>query len=107
MLALIGALGFYLLYPLFLILLNSFNTARIGSPPAYGVQAWVEAWSNPGVFQSVWNTLAVAFWYQALSFPIGVLLAWLLARTNVPWARGLEFMFWLSFFLPTLSTTLG
>jgi iron(III) transport system permease protein len=107
MLLLIGALGFYLLYPLFLILLNSFNTARIGAPPVYGLGSWVAAWESPGVLQSLWNTLGVAFWYQVLSFPLGIILAWVLARTNVPWARGLEFMFWLSFFLPTLSTTLG
>src|SRR5215218_5706698 len=51
MLALIAAFGFYLVYPLVLILLNSFNTARIGQPPVYGVQAWVEAWSARGLLQ--------------------------------------------------------
>jgi iron(III) transport system permease protein len=107
MFALIAAFAFYLLYPLFLIVLNSFNTARIGQPPVYGTQAWVEAWRTPGLFQSLWNTIAVAFWYQLISFPIGVLLAWVLARTNIPGGRTLEFMFWLSFFIPTLSTTLG
>src|SRR5579883_693727 len=107
MLALIGALGFYVLYPLFLILLGSFNTARIGQPPVYSLQPWIDAWSAPGLLQSLWNTLSVAFWYQAISFPIGIVLAWALARTNVPWARGLEFLFWLSCFIPALSTTLG
>src|SRR4051812_4315342 len=107
LLALLAAFSFYLLYPLLLIGLNSFNTARIGAPPAYSPRAWAEAWATPGVFQSLWNTLNVAFWYQLISFPIGVLLAWVLARTNVPWAHGLEFMFWLSFFLPALSTALG
>ena len=107
MVLLILALGCYLIYPLFLILLNSFNVARIGQPPVYSLQAWAEAWSSPGLLQSLWNTFAVAFWYQAIAFPIGVLLAWALARTNVPWARGWEFMFWLSFFLPSLATVLG
>jgi iron(III) transport system permease protein len=107
MLALIGVFGFYILYPLWLIWQGSFNSARIGQPPVYSLQPWIEAWSASGLFQSLWNTLAVAFWYQLLSFPLGVLLAWVLARTNVPGARGLEFMFWLSFFVPTLSTTLG
>jgi iron(III) transport system permease protein len=107
MLGLIGALGFYVLYPLLLILLGSFNAARIGQPSVYSLQPWIEAWTTAGLLQSLWNTLAVAFWYQAISFPIGILLAWVLARTNVPWARGLEFMFWLSFFVPALSTTLG
>src|SRR3712207_5660956 len=99
MLALIGALGFYVLYPLLLILAGSFNSARIGQPPVYSIQPWIEAWSTTGLLQSIWNTLSVAFWYQAISFPIGIMLAWILARTNVPWARGLEFMFWVSFFI--------
>jgi iron(III) transport system permease protein len=107
MLALIAAFGFYLVYPLVLILLNSFNTARIGQPPVYGVQAWVEAWSARGLLQSLWNTIAIGLCYQLISFPIGILLAWVLARTNIPWARGLEFLFWVSFFIPALSTTLG
>jgi iron(III) transport system permease protein len=107
MFALIGVFGFYILYPLVLILLNSFNTARFGQAPAYSLDAWADAWSSPDVFGSLWNTLSVAFWYQLVSFPIGIFLAWLLARTNIPGARGLEFMFWLSFFLPTLSATLG
>jgi iron(III) transport system permease protein len=107
MVFLILALGSYLVYPLFLILLNSFNVGRIGQPAVYSLQAWADAWSSPGLLQSLRNTFAVAFWYQAIAFPVGVVLAWALARTNVPWARGWEFMFWLSFFLPSLATILG
>lgn len=107
MVTLVGVVGFYVLYPMLLILLNSFNIAPIGQPAVYSLHAWVEAWSARGLFRALWNTLEVAFWYQALSFPIGVLLAWVLARTNVPWAHALEFLFWLSFFLPAISTTLG
>lgn len=107
MLLLIGAFAFYLLYPMLLILLNSFNTARIGQPAVYGTDGWVKAFATPGLWAALWNTLSVAFFYQLISFPIGILIAWLLARTNVPWAHGLEFMFWLSFFLPSLSIALG
>ena len=106
-LALIGAVGFYVLYPLVLILLNSFNVARLGQVPIYSLQPWIDAWSAPDVFPSLWTTLQLAFWYQLISFPIGIVIAWLLARTNIPCARGLELMFWLSFFVPMLSTTLG
>ncbi|MBM2812813.1 MAG: ABC-type Fe3+ transport system permease component, partial [Chloroflexi bacterium] len=107
MLLLIGAFGFYLLYPLILILINSFNTARIGQPPVYGIEGWVKAWQTPGIWNALRNTLLLAVAYQVISFPIGILISWLLARTNVPWAHGLEFFFWLSFFLPSLSITLG
>jgi iron(III) transport system permease protein len=107
MLLLIAAVGFYVVYPLVLIFVNSFNVARPGQPPVYALDAWVDAWTSRGILASLGNTFAVALWYQVLSFPIGVLLAWVLGRTNVPGARWLEFCFWLSFFLPTLSTTIG
>jgi iron(III) transport system permease protein len=107
MLALIGATGFYVVYPLLLILLNSFNVAPLGQAALYSPQAWVTAWNTAGLWSALWNTLGLAFWYQAISFPISIVLAWLIARTNLPWANRLEFLFWLSFFVPPLSTTLG
>ena len=107
MLLLIAVIGFYVVYPLALIFINSFNVARPGQPPVYALDAWMDAWSGRGILPALGNSFLVAFWYQLLSFPIGVLLAWLLGRTNLPGARWLEFCFWLSFFLPPLSTTLG
>ena len=107
MIALILLLGLYILYPVALLILNSFNVARIGQPPRYAVDAWAAAFATPGVFASFWNSVSISAVQQGISFPVAIFLAWLLARTNVPWARGLEFMFWLSFFLPTLSIALG
>jgi iron(III) transport system permease protein len=102
-----AALGYYVIYPLFLILLNSFNTARIGQPAVYGVQTWIDAWRGAGVLSALVNTLLLALCYQSISFPAAALIALVLARTNIPGARKLEFLFWLSFFIPSLSTTLG
>ncbi len=42
-----------------------------------------------------------------MSFPIGIAIAWLLGRSKIPHGRALEFFFWLSYFLPPLSATLG
>jgi len=44
---------------------------------------------------------------QAIAFPIGVFLAWILARTDIPMARGFEFLFWISFMLPGVAATHG
>ena len=107
MILLIGTMGFYILYPLALIMVNSFNVATIAEPPVYGLQAWKEAFTDPGIGISLWNTLRIAFVNQALNFPLGVLFAWLLARTNIPLANTFEFCFWLSFMLPSLAATFG
>jgi iron(III) transport system permease protein len=107
MILLIGSMGFYILYPLVLILINSFNVATIADPPVYGVQAWKDAFSDQAIWVSLWNTIKIAFWRNVLVFPIGVLIAWVLARTNIPFANGFEFLFWLSFMLPPLAVTFG
>jgi iron(III) transport system permease protein len=53
------------------------------------------------------NTLTLTATRQGLALVVGVVLAWLLARTNLPGRNWLEFGFWVSFFLPTLPVLLG
>ena len=107
MILLIGSMGFYILYPLVLILINSFNVATIAEPPVYGLQAWRDAFSDAGIWVSLWNTIKIAIVRNLLVFPLGVLIAWILARTNIPFANGFEFLFWLSFMLPSIAVTFG
>jgi iron(III) transport system permease protein len=107
MTVLIGAMGFYVLYPLALIILNSFNTATIAEPPVYGLNAWREAFSEYGIWRSLWNSVKIGIVLQVLALPLGIFISWLLARTNILFSNALEFGFWVSFFLPGLATTFG
>jgi iron(III) transport system permease protein len=107
MVLLIGSLGFYIAYPLLLILINSFNVATIAEPPVYGFQAWKDAFSDRGIWAALWNTIQLAIVRNALVFPVGVFIAWILSRTNIPFATGFEFLFWISFMLPSLAVTFG
>ena len=107
MIVLIGFMGFYILYPLALILINSFNVATIGEPTRWGFGAWTEAFTEYGAGEALWNTIHLTVVRQAIVFPLGVFLAWVLSRTNIPWARGFEFLFWISFMLPSVASTYG
>jgi iron(III) transport system permease protein len=107
MLALIGFMGFYVLYPLALILINSFNVSTIAEPPAYGLQAWRDAFREPGIWRSLLNSVKLGIVLQLVALPLGIFLSWLLGRTNILFANALEFGFWISFFLPSLATTFG
>jgi iron(III) transport system permease protein len=107
MAVLIGFMGFYVLYPLVLILINSFNTATIAEPPVYGLQAWKEAFSEPGIWRSLWNSVKIGIALQVIALPTGIFISWLLARTNIYCANAFEFGFWISFILPNLATTFG
>ena len=99
--------GFYILYPLFLIFINSFNAADIGDPFIFTLGHWRTAFADPQIFQALKNTFYIYFLYTGVSFPIAVIIAWLLARTNIPGNSMLEFMFWMSFMIPTLSVTVA
>ncbi|MPZ15587.1 MAG: ABC transporter permease subunit [Chloroflexi bacterium] len=100
-------LGFAVLYPIALLLINSFVVSRPLEETQYGLAGWHYALNDPGILQSLWNTIAVMVVQQTISFPIAIFIAWLLARTNIPWGRGLEFLFWVAFFLPTLAVVQG
>jgi len=107
MAVLIGFMGFYVLYPLSLIVINSFNTATIAEPEVYGLGAWRQAFAEPGIWRSLWNSIKIGIVLQLIALPTGVFISWLLARTNIYGAHFLEFGFWISFILPNLATTFG
>ena len=107
MAGLIGIMGFFVLYPLVLILINSFNSATIAEPPVYGLKAWRDAFSEYGIWRSLWNSVKIGIVLQVIALPLGIFVSWLLARTNILFANYFEFGFWISFFLPSLATTFG
>ena len=104
---LFGVVALLVLTPLFLMLLNSFQLGRPGEPIVYGLEGWRQAFHDPSMLSALWNTVSLAVTRQAIALVIGVMLAWLIARTDLPWKNGLEFVFWVSFFLPSLPVALG
>ena len=107
MAALIGFMGFYVLYPLTLIVINSFNTATIAEPEVYGLDAWRKAFAEPGIWRSLFNSVKIGIVLQLIALPTGIFVSWLLARTNIFFPNLFEFGFWLSFFMPGLACTFG
>src|SRR5689334_3075415 len=103
----LAGVGFFVLYPIVLIVVNSFQVAKPGMPPLYGLEGWRTVLAEPGLKRAVYNTFPLMVVRQLISFPVAIFIAWLLARTDLPGKSLLEFMFWLSFFLPSLSVTLG
>jgi iron(III) transport system permease protein len=99
--------GFLVLTPLALMILNSFQIARPGQPIVWGLEGWVKAFTTPGITKAMTNTFALAITRQAIALLIGAFFAWLIARTDLPMKGLLEFLFWLSFFLPALPETMG
>jgi len=107
MAALLLGFGFWIIYPIILTLVMSFNAAPLGQDPVWTLSNWITAWTDPGAFVSLWNTIVIYVFNTVIGFPIAIMVAWALARTKVTFSHGLEFMFWVSFMLPTISTTVG
>ena len=107
MAALLLGFGFWVIYPIILTLVMSFNAAPLGQDPVWSLSNWIAAWTDPGAFASLWNTILIYFFNTVIGFPIAIMVSWALARTKVRFSHGLEFMFWVSFMLPTISTTVG
>ncbi|MEE8306271.1 MAG: ABC transporter permease subunit [Gammaproteobacteria bacterium] len=108
MAALLIMLGSYLIYPIFLLGLNSFNVApRIIDPAEYGIDNWLEAFERPDLWLALQNTFLIFASVTIVSMPLGVLIAWALARVRMPFSYGLEFCFWIAFMVPTISVTMG
>ncbi len=66
-----------------------------------------QRFNEPGVAKAFLNTLVVTGLVQAISLPIAILIAWVIARTDMPGARFAELLFWITFFIPTLAVTSG
>jgi iron(III) transport system permease protein len=109
MAAVLLTLGFFLIWPVVLLLINSFNTAAdwFVEPRAWGLAHWENAFKRPGLLKSLGNTLLIWSLTVAISFPIGVTIAWILARTRIPFSHTLEFLFWVSYMVPSLPTTIA
>ena len=100
------AVAFLVLYPIGTVIgLTFFPDSTTGG--VFGTIPWQRAFEEPGMLASVVNTLKVVAATQGIALPVAVGIAWTLARTNVPFSRGLEFGFWVLFFLPSLGVTTG
>ena len=102
----LGIVLFAVLYPAGVIIFSSFELpGKMAS--GLGLQGWKIVFSDPAILSAIWNTLTVTLARQAIALPVAVLLAWIIARTDVPCAKTLEFLFWLGYFLPPLPVTMG
>ena len=75
MFLLLGVVGFLVLTPLLLTLVNSFQLGRPGQEPTYGFDGWIRAFSDPSILSALWNSLSLAVVRQAIATVVGGFLA--------------------------------
>jgi iron(III) transport system permease protein len=104
---LLGIIMLMVLYPAAIIIMSSFETQGGNRASQFSLHAWRIALSDPVMTSAIWNTFTVTLARQAIALPIAILIAWIIARTDIPAATSLEFLFWLGYFLPPLPVTMG
>jgi iron(III) transport system permease protein len=103
----LAVVAFIVLYPIWLLLLNSFQVGVFGQATTWGLANWQAALTQPVMRRALVNTLTLTATRQSLALVFGVVLAWMIARTNLPGRNWLELGFWIALFLPTLPLLLG
>jgi iron(III) transport system permease protein len=102
---LLVVLALTIVCPIGLVVLQSFDVADPGQARQWSLQGWQSAFSEPLLRSSLINTLTLTLIKQAVTLPLAIAVAWLLARTDLPGRGWLEFGFWVAFFLPPLTVT--
>ncbi|HTN70414.1 MAG TPA: iron ABC transporter permease [Methylomirabilota bacterium] len=100
-------LALLVLYPIALLLVTSLQSEASGAAMTYSFESWRKAFNEPGILRAFLNTLLVTGLVQGISIPIAILIAWVIARTDMPGAGLAEILFWVTFFIPTLAITSG
>ena len=93
--------------PVVLLIAYSFVESLPNQPLRLGFEAWRHAVQSPLIMGSLVNSVLLLLAIHGISLPVAIVVAWILARTDLPLRNGLEFMFWISFFMPTLSVLMG
>lgn len=94
-------------YPLALLLEASFLVETEDGTGEYGLELWRTAWDVPGMVPSIVNTFRRVVVTEILAFPAAILIAWAVARTDLPGKKLIDAFFWIAFFLPALPVLMG
>lgn len=93
--------------PIGLLLWNSLNVAAPGDPRQLGFDNWRMAFHDKSLWHAAWNTVRLAVPRVLIGTVVATLVAWVLARTDVPGGKVVEVLLWFAFFIPSLSMVLG
>ena len=78
-------LGFFVLYPLGMLLFGAFwSAARITQPGYLTFSVLANVLRDPAVHAVIWNTMVVSLGATVISVLLGTPLAWLAVRTDMP-----------------------
>jgi iron(III) transport system permease protein len=94
-------------YPMLLLVEASFLVEGTDGTKSYGFEIWRTAWDAPGMVSSITNTFRRVLITEIFAFPAAILIAWAVARTDLPGKKLIDAFCWIAFFLPALPVLMG
>lgn len=91
-----------ILYPILQLFLSGFRIDKPDQSSVWTLANFIDLLENPGIFRTLLNTLIVCAEATVLATLLGVLLAWLVARTDLRFKRFLEPINMVPFYLSNL-----
>lgn len=86
--------------PILFLLVSSFNTAAPGREAIYSFENWGRAFSDPGTLNALWMSFLLSTVRLLPAMILSLLVAWLIARTDMPGGNTIEFLCWFAYFVP-------
>lgn len=105
-----GALIFFAVVmglPVAFLLLSSFNVAPPSKEAVFGLGNWIGAFSDPGTLSALWMSFLLSITYLIPGMFVSVIMAWLIARTDMPGGALMEFLCWFAYFIPDFPMVLA
>ena len=73
----------------------------------YGFDNWLRAFNDPTTISALWMSFLLAVARLIPAIIVGVMFAWLIARTDMPGGNAIEFLCWVAYFIPDFPLTLA
>ena len=86
--------------PLIFLLWTSFRSAPVGMPAELTLSNYARAYANPGTYELLQNTLVFAVGSAATAIFLGILFAWLVERTDLPFKNTIYPLFLVPIAIP-------
>src|SRR5690554_6409995 len=91
----LGFVALVVLYPLTLLFIHSFEVGEFGQEYSWGLDNWIHAFDDKHMRSAIINTITLATSRQFIAISLGIFLAWLIGRTDLPGKNWLELGFWI------------
>ncbi|HXG51170.1 MAG TPA: ABC transporter permease subunit [candidate division Zixibacteria bacterium] len=93
--------------PLLYLLAGSFRLTPPGEPAAYALDNWARAFSDEGMLGALWMSFLLSTARLIPAMILSVLIAWLIARTDMPGGKAIEAFCWFAYFIPDFPLVLA